>query len=146
MSYLCKTIHDKRCQKNFVEIIILFILTYYFEFSHTLHFLIHKKIKDSVNFKINYCNFFLILVYFTVKISFCSKSNKVKWMSLKAQSFSHFLQNRANTVVRVLYIDYRVCFKKKWLLYFAFLVIFLDFQTLLRYIFWKCKKYHFRIV
>ena len=112
MSYV-KQYMIKDNRRIFVEIIIFFILTYYFEFSHTLHFLIHKKIKDSVNFKINYCNFFLFLVYFTVKISFCSKSNKVKWMSLKAQSFSHFLQNRANTVVRVLYIDYRVCFKKR---------------------------------
>ena len=117
MSYV-KQYMIKDNRRIFVEIIIFFILTYYFEFSHTLHFLIHK-IKDSGNFKINYCNFFLFLVYFTVKISFCSKSNKVKWMSLKAQSFSHFLQNRANTVVRVLYIDYRVCFKKKMTTYYT---------------------------
>ena len=133
MSYV-KQYMIKDYRRIFVEIIIFFILTYYFEFSHTLHFLIHKKIKDSVNFQINYCNFLLFLVYFTVKISFCSKSNKVKWMSLKAQSFSHFLQNRANTVVRVLYIDYRVCLKKI-LLSFGFLEIFLDFQTFLRYAF-----------
>ena len=58
----------------------------------------------------------------TVKISFCSKSNKVKWMSLKAQSFSHFLQNRANTVP-VLYIESAL----KKVDYFGFSEIILKF-------------------